>query len=47
MKYQVIDRQTNEIVGTRKSRTSARKLRDKKDLEYGCYNYYVKEVCEE
>lgn len=43
MKYVVVDRKTNEIVGTYKCVKKARRKRDKLDNEYGSYRYTVKE----
>ncbi len=42
MRYLVIDRQTNEIVGTFTSEKRARTRRDKLDNAYGGYRFYVK-----
>ena len=44
MKFQVIDRQTNQVMGTYASRKRARNKADRLDLEYGAYRYYVKQV---
>jgi hypothetical protein len=40
--YQVIDLRTNQVVATRKSKTAARRLADKLDLEYGAIRYSVR-----
>lgn len=42
--YQVIDKQTSQILGTFKNRKTARNKADKLDNVYGAYRYYVKEV---
>lgn len=42
--YQVIDIQTQFVVGTYKSRNRAYSLADRKDLEYGAVRYIVKFV---
>jgi hypothetical protein len=44
MKYQVIDRQTGNVMGTYSSRTSASRKADKLDLEYGAIRYAVKAI---
>lgn len=42
MKFKVIDRQTNQTVGTYTSEKRAKTKRDKMDNAYGGYRYYVK-----
>ena len=42
--YQVIDRQTQAVVGTYKTRVAASRRVDKLDNAYGAYRYYVKSV---
>lgn len=42
--YQVIDRQTQEVKGTYKNRSTARNKADKLDNAYGAYRYCVKEI---
>lgn len=44
--YQVIDRQTQQVVGTFKSKQSARNKRDRLDLQYGAIRYMVREVAD-
>jgi hypothetical protein len=42
--YQVIDRQTQQVVGTYKNRAAASRRVDKLDNEYGSYRYFVKTI---
>jgi hypothetical protein len=42
MRYQVIDRMTGEVMGTYSTRSRARARRERLDLEYGAYRYFVK-----
>ena len=42
--YQVIDRQTQQVVGTYSTAKRARASRDRKDLAYGAIRYMVREV---
>lgn len=44
--FVVLERGTNKIMGTRKTRESARKLQDRLDNQYGSYHYYVKQGCD-
>jgi hypothetical protein len=44
MKYQVIDGQTKQVVGTYTSKTRARRAADRKDLEYGAIRYHVQAI---
>jgi hypothetical protein len=44
MKYQVVDRKTNKVVGTYSSKVRARSKADKLDLEYGAYRYSTRIV---
>jgi len=41
--YQVIDRQTGEVMGTYQTRSRADRRADKLDNEYGAYRYYAQE----
>lgn len=45
-KYQVVDRQTQKIIGTYTSRNRARAVADRKDNEYGAYRYTVRKITE-
>jgi hypothetical protein len=42
--YQVIDRQTGNVIGTYKTRVSASRAVDRLDNAYGGYRYYAKLV---
>lgn len=42
--FKVIDKQTQQVMGTYATRNRARNKADKLDMEYGAYRYYVKEV---
>ena len=42
--YQVIDRQTQQVVGTFKNKQAARNKRDRLDLQCGAVRYMVREV---
>lgn len=44
MKFQVINRQTNKVVGTYSTSKRARMAADKKDNVYGAYIHSVKEI---
>ena len=44
--YQVVDRQTQRVVGTYKSRNRAHNVADRKDNEYGAIRYSVRPVYE-
>ena len=44
MKYQVIDSQTQQVMGTFSSKTRAHHKADKLDLEYGAIRYFVRAV---
>lgn len=39
--YEVLEKGTNKVMGTRKTRQAASQLRDKLDIQYGSYRYYV------
>jgi len=39
--YEVLEKGTNKFMGSRKTRQAANKLRDKLDVQYGAYKYYV------
>lgn len=42
--YQVIDRKTGNIIGTYKTRISARRAVDRLDNQYGACRYYHKRI---
>ena len=42
--YQVIDRQTQVVVSTHKTRVQASRKVDRLDNAYGAYRYFVKSV---
>lgn len=42
--YQVIDRHTQTVVGTHKTRAAASRSVNRKDNLYGAYRYFVKPV---
>ncbi len=42
--YNVIDRQTQQIVGTYATLKAARRSADRKDLQYGAIRYMVRAV---
>jgi hypothetical protein len=44
MAYQVIDRQTQQVVCSFKSKQAARNKRDRLDQAYGAVRYVVREV---
>lgn len=44
--YEVIDIKTKEVVATKKTRNAARRVADRKDLEYGAVRYVVRLVIE-
>ncbi len=42
----VLERGTNKSMGHRKTRKLADRLKEKLDLQYGSYHYYVFQGCE-
>lgn len=46
MKYQVIERGTDKVIGTYASRKRAQSKRDAMDNAWGGYHYYIKEIAE-
>ena len=42
--YQIINKRTGEVVGTRKLYRAARKLVDKLDNEYGAYVHFTRYI---
>jgi len=40
--YDVIDRQTGDVIATVTTRNKARRIADRKDAEYGAYRYMVR-----
>lgn len=46
IRYDIIDRQTKQVVGTAKTRAGATRSVDRRDNEYGAYRYYAKPVYE-
>lgn len=42
--YEIVDRHTNKIVGTAKTRTGANRSVDKRDNAYGAYRYFARAV---
>lgn len=43
-RYDVIDKQTKQVVGSYKSRHSARRSADRRDTAYGACRYIVKPI---
>jgi hypothetical protein len=41
VRYRVIDAHTKQVIKDNLSKQSARRLAERKDLEYGAYRYYV------
>lgn len=44
IRFDIIDRHTGNVVGTAKSRASARASVDRRDNEYGAYRYSAKPI---
>ncbi len=42
--YEVIDRKSNKVIGVYQTRLRARRVADRKDLEYGAIRYLVRKI---
>jgi len=46
IRYDIIDRQTKQVVGTAKTRAGATRSCDRRDNDYGAIRYYAKPIYE-
>jgi hypothetical protein len=44
IRYDIIDRHTQQVVGSAKTRVAASRSADKRDLAYGAYRYSVRPI---